>query len=213
MDFKGLRSGAASPTSAMGRCSDPAEGCLQVGTKATTMKNFQQMPESALLIKRSFGRIKDYTPDLEEIADDLFLAAIQTGSVELKPAEVDALDVQLPDAESFEVPLPVGLSSFRSVLARIGIICMSASQKNHLIGRFRGWLCDLGVLKDKLLVSMPHKPFVYRRCSFKPISGSPVYVLDGVLQLRDSSRKTHSLKITMKNSASDMYLKMERLPA
>jgi hypothetical protein len=176
-----------------------------------TMKTTEiKLVDPQALVREAFGSIKKHEIPFDFITDRLFLAAIRAGSLELLPSASGGLGVNLAGSPPFEVPLPFGLSRFRSILARIGTICNAASSKTSLSGRLRGQLQKVGILSDKYNTEHRKHEFSYRRCSFPPVPGSPLYALDdAVLSLRGPERKNYDLKVTMKNSPGKSFLKLE----
>ena len=163
---------------------------------------------ATVLIIRAFARIKEQTPDFYEVVDDLLFAATAVDSVEVKPASTNSLSAKLANRGASEIALPLGMSSFRSVLARVGTICHSASTKSTLRGKFRAWLSRKKILSDTYCTEAEGQRFIYRSCRLEPIVGSPLYALDATLQICDRKGAAFNLKITMNNSLGHLFLKI-----
>jgi hypothetical protein len=172
----------------------------------------RETPDPVALVQAAFASIQEDEIPFDTVTDHLFSAAVIAGRVELQPTSSGGVKATVA-GNVFEIALPLGLSRFRAVLARIGVICNAASLKNSFWGRLQAVLQRQGLVKDRYNTERRNQPFSYRTCVIPDVAGSPLYVLeDAVLSLRDSNGADHTLKVTMKNSPGGSLLTLEALP-
>ena len=175
------------------------------------MENKNSNSETSSLIKEAFGYIQKHTPNLNPVTDKLFLATLLAGKLEISVASTKSLSVRLADAKAFEIAVPFGISTFRTILARLAVICRAASEKGSFRGRLKSRLRASGIIRDVYAIERRGQTFIFKASDLRGGPGSGLYGLDDVsLKLRDRCGKNYNLKLTTKNELGNFYLRMER---
>jgi hypothetical protein len=142
---------------------------------------------------------------LLEVVDLILTAAMQTKELSFSPVADNRLVVVVVGSEPFNVTVPNDLSSFRSILARIGTICDSAAKKTSLVGKGRAALVRTGVIPDKTLTERGCG-IEYVSASIREQLGSPLYRLDARLNIREAGHAEVSLQVEMQNELQTLSL-------
>ena len=143
---------------------------------------------------------------LLEVVDLILIAAAQTKELTFSPVGQNRVAVTVASSEPFEVPVPHDLGSFRTILARIGIICDSAAKKTTLVGKGRAALIRSGVIADKTLTERRGSGVEYVSAVIRQQPGSPVYRLDARLCIRQADGNECSLQVEMQNEPQKLSL-------
>jgi len=179
--------------------------------RPTQMRINSPQPEAARFVKEAFGRIEARTPDLDPTTDKLFLAAILAHDLEIRAPSNSTLIVKIAGADDFELKLALGVSTFRSVLARLAAICHAASTKRSLLDRVKAILRSIRILGGPYSSKLASQKFVYLTSSLRRSDGAHLYGFDSVhLRLRDTAGVVHDLELSMNNRSGNYYLKIGR---
>ena len=171
--------------------SDRKTGCLKDMINQTFQKYFEN-PESVV-----------------PIADQILSAAMKTPKLNFTPTSSGRLTVTIGNGESFEVGLPYdSVSSFRTLLARFGVICMAAAEKRSLAGKAKGFLKRTGLIADKNVTE--RKDLIeYVSAVVRQQPGSPLYKVDADLDIKQSNGIATPLHLTMQNDPQKLFLVIE----
>lgn len=123
---------------------------------------------------------------LVEVTDQIFYAATFTPKLVIKPASRECLAITIGDDDKFEVGLPFkSLSTFRTILARVGIICKIAAAQVPIT--------------DRTATERKEQVIEYVRAVIRDQPGSPLYKIDADLGVRHSDKSEKTLHVMMRN--------------
>ena len=162
------------------------------------------------MLRQAFQDYQDNPETVVPIADQILCAAMQTPKLKFTPTSSGRLNILIGDAEEIEVRLPgERVSSFRSLLARFGVICGATAQKRSLAGKSKTVLYKFGSVSDKTVTEPRDGVIEYVSAVVREQPGSPLYKVDATLEVKLPNGKVTSLHLEMQNELQKAFLLIE----
>jgi hypothetical protein len=188
----------------------PLNLCSTMLTVKVMINTYHEKSQRVQEIVRGAARIYSDNPSdaLVAATDQLVRAAVRTRRLCLKAGPNGILVVIIgDDDEIFDVKLPCDNgSSFRAILARIGVICHATARKHSFQGRMRALLIRFGLGADRFLIEQKDAPIRYLRAVLRKQPGSPLYRVDAELEVQEEGGVVKLLHVHMENSPNNLFL-------
>lgn len=144
------------------------------------------------------------------VADQILCAATQAPKLKFTPTSSGRLGITIGDSEAFEVRLPHdSISSFRTLLARFGVICCAAAEKGSLAGKVKASFKRAGLLADRTVTEAIGGSIEYVSAVVRKEPGSPLYRVDADLDVKRPNGIAAPLHLTMQNETRGLFLLIE----
>ncbi len=161
------------------------------------------------MIYQTFREYCENPESIVPIADQILIAATKAPKLNFYPTSSGRLTITIGNDEAFEVGLPYdNVSSFRTLLARFGVICGAAVEKRSLIGKAKVLLKRMNFIKDKNVTERKGGAIEYVNAEVREQSGSPLYKVDADLDVR-LKRMVIPLHLMMQNDLQKIFLLIE----
>jgi len=173
--------------------------------------NAQINPDSAKeMLRQAFQQYQENPGTVVPVADQILCAAMQGLKLNFTPTPSGRLAVAIAEEEIFEVGLPHGsVSSFRTLLARFGVICDAAAEKRSLAGKAKALLKRGGLVADKTVTERKNRTIEYVGAVLREQPGSPLYKVDADLDVKLPNATAIPLHLIMQNELGKLFLLIE----
>ena len=162
------------------------------------------------LLRQAFQQYQQNPETVVPVADQILCAAIQAPKLNFTPTPSGRLAIAIGDDESLEVSLPNdSVSSFRTLLARFGVICSDAAQKRSTTGKLKASLKRAGLMADKTITEKKGQVVEYISAVIREQPGSPLYKIDADLDVKQPNGKAAPLHLMMQNELQKLFLLIE----
>lgn len=162
------------------------------------------------MLRQAFQQYEENPDTVVQVADQILWAATQAPRLNFTPTSSGRLAIAIGGEEAFEVRLPYeSISSFRTLLARFGVICGAVAQKRSVTGMVRASLKRAGVIADKAVTEQKGGKIEYQGAVVRAQPGSPCYKVDADLDIKQSNGIAISLHLVMQNELQNLFLFIE----
>jgi len=162
------------------------------------------------MLRQVFQKYEENPDTVVSVADQILCAATQVPKLNFTPSSLGRLAITIGNDETFEVGLPHGsVSSFRSLLARFGVICGAAAEKRSLTGKVKASMKRVGLVVDKTVTERKDRTIEYVSAVVREQPGSPLYKVDADLDVKQSNGMATPLHLTMQNELQKLFLLIE----
>jgi hypothetical protein len=162
------------------------------------------------MLRQAFQQYQENPDTVVPVADQILCAATQAPKLNFTPTPAGRLAIAIGDDEAFEVGLPYdSVSSFRTLLARFGVICGAAAEKRSLTGKAKASLKRAGLVADKTVTERKDRTIEYVSAVVRDQPGSPLYKVDADLNVRQQNDTQTPLHVVMQNNGGKLFLRIE----
>jgi hypothetical protein len=162
------------------------------------------------MLRQAFQQYQENPDAVVSVADQILCAAMQVPKLNFTPTALGRLAIAIGDDEPLEVGLPHdSVSSFRTLLARFGVICGTTAEKHSLAGKFKASLKRAGLVADKNVTERKKQMVDYVSAAIREQPGSPLYKVDADLNVKQPNGMAAALHLIMQNELQKLSLLIE----